>query len=136
MITLSYKQVSEQPFISALQKLNGAAVTIGLAMHLKAITSAIHKARVAMSTEYQNEIIEKYGKKDGNGKVIPHEGGIFDIEESLKEDFARAQEAFGQKTFDIPRERLKATQFPQTFAISTADLHNLEPILDSGPEAA
>jgi hypothetical protein len=57
-----------------------------------------------MGEGYKTEIMEKYAKRDENGKVMPSPDGnpnSFAFDESKQDEFVKAQEAYGSREVEL-----------------------------------
>lgn len=105
MILLKYSEISNFQFAQAIQKIASTPTHGNVASQIHKVTKALSKGRDRISKEYQDAIVETYGKKNEKGEIIRPDGepnGFEPIEEK-QEEFLKAQEDFGQKIaeFDV-----------------------------------
>lgn len=103
MVTLKYSEVSSFPFAQAMQKISSTPTHGAKASQIHRVTKQLDRLRKQISKEYQEELVNVYGKKDEEGKLIRPEGepNGFEPDETKQEEFVKAQEEFGNKTVEL-----------------------------------
>lgn len=103
MVVLKYSEISSFQFAQAMQKITSTPTHGQVASQIHKVAKHLNRAREQISKAYQTEIIEKFGKRDEQGKLIRPEGepNGFEPMEDKQEEFMAAQEAFGQNTIEL-----------------------------------
>lgn len=103
MVKLKYSELSSFGFAQAMQKIASTPTHGTKASQIHKISKQLTFARERISKEYQDQLVQTYGKKDENGKVIRPEGEPMGFEpiEEMAEEFATAQEKFGENVVEL-----------------------------------
>lgn len=103
MIKLKYSEISSFAFAQAVQKISSTPTHGQKASLIHKVTKQLGFIRENISKEYQADIVQVYGKKDAEGKIIRPAGepNGFEPVEETQEAFEKAQEAFGDRTAEL-----------------------------------
>lgn len=127
MIKIKYTELMNFQFSQAMQKIASAPVHGNVASQIHKVARQIDWARKRIMKEYQDEIVETFGKRDKDGKLIrpENEPNGFEPEETKVSELEAAQ-----KDFDAREIELKCSPFTiQLFGdikISAQDLQALK----------
>jgi hypothetical protein len=119
--------ISNPKFQEALIKLTEKEIPITLAFTLKGILKKV-KEELEKYNSLKKELVEKYSKKDENGKVLngKQEGSI-QLEEATVQDFWKNILELDAMDVEMPKIDIKA--FGNKLEISVIDLLLLEELL-------
>lgn len=131
MIRLKYSQVSNQNLAQAIQKLARSPMRMKTAYNVKRLVDKLQSARREIATEFERDILGEYAEKDENGKVKYTDGNP-SVPVEKEEAFFKAQEAFGEKTYTLDRDKLSARALMDDASVmfSPADLAALDAIVE------
>lgn len=127
MITMKYSELSSFQFAQAMQKISATPTHGEKASQIHRVAKALTKARDTISKEYQTQIVDVFGKRDAEGKIIRPDGepnGFEPIEEK-QDEFLKAQEDFGANVVEMKCEPFTIQTFSD-MKISAADLEALK----------
>lgn len=127
MVTMKYSEISSFQFAQAMQKISSTPTHGAKASAIHKIARALTRAREDISKEYQKQIVEVYGKRDADGKIVRPEGepNGFEPMEEKQEEFLKTQEEFGANTADLKCDPL-TLQMLEDIKISAQDLEALK----------
>lgn len=106
-IKLEFNTMSSFEFASLVQKLASSPTSNKSACAIARVVRELEKAQKLISETYQKEVVEVFGKKGEDGKVIRPEGdpnGYEPLEmemEKFDEKLAAALEVFGKHEFEV-----------------------------------
>lgn len=129
MLTMKYSEVMNFNFAQTMQVLTSARVHGNVASQIHKVTTQVDRARTRIIKEFQDEIVENFGKRDEEKKIIRPEGEPrgFEVDETKQDEFEKVQKAFDERTVE-----LKATPFTiqllGDIKISAQDLKALGPL--------
>lgn len=139
--TVKYKQITSPYFIDAMHFLTTQTFPVKVAYNIKKVADKLEAVKKKIALEYQNEIVEKFAKKnadgslahpkDADGKEITEQ---FDLDETQKDAMKAAVEAFGDKTVDIDRYKITIEELGNV-ELTASHLSALDPILTSMEDA-
>lgn len=135
MVKIKYVEVSGFQFSQAMQKISTTPTHGQKASLIHKLSRRLSEARNKVSKEYQEQIAEKFGKRDEVGKLIRPEGepgGFEPIEEQEKELIA-AQDAFGEQILELDLQPLTLDTLSD-FKISAQDLEALKGVYAGNSE--
>lgn len=109
MIKTTYREITKQPLVMALQKLSQVQFPPQVAYRIKKLLDKIQSAQNIASDEYWKQIAGKFGELDEKGNFIPEANPHgFKMKEGVSEpEFLAALEEFGKKSIEIDREPLQ-----------------------------
>lgn len=127
MVKLKYSELSSFGFAQAMQKITTTPTHGQKASVLHKLGKSLGFARERISKEYQAQLVETYGKRDDLGKIIRPEGEPLGFEpiEGKEEEFAKAQEAFGDNMIELDVRPL-TLEILSDMKISAQDLEALK----------
>lgn len=102
-VTMKYVNISNFEFAQAVQKIAQTPVTNKTACAIRRVTKELNLAREIISKDYQDKIVEVFGKRDEKGELIrpKDQPAGFDVDEAKQPEFLKAQEAFGENTVEL-----------------------------------
>lgn len=104
-IKLEFNAMSSFEFASMIQKLASSPTSNKNACAIARVVRELEKAQKLISDTYQTEVVEVFGKKGEDGKVIRPEddpNGYEPLEmEGYDEKLAAALEVFGKHEFEV-----------------------------------
>lgn len=124
---LTYMEISNFDFQKAMQKMESAPTDGFTAYRIGKISAALKNARKKITDEYKNEIVEKYAKRDADGKY--DENNFVPNEETLA-DFQQAQDDFGKREIFIDRHPFTIADI-KDIKLSSAEMTALGNAFDS-----
>ena len=139
-VTMKYKTISEEEFAIAMHKVCQTPVGNQAACAIRRVSKALNKARDLIAKEYTDEIVEKFGAKDANGKIIIPKGSMFTVDETKRDEFNKAQDEFGKKEVILECGPLTSTELSD-IKLSGRDLEVMGELFSetptgrSGPQA-
>lgn len=127
---MQYEKLVNRDFVGAMQKLHRANVPGKLAFKIKRLGDALEEKRKKIVSEYQTELAEKFAARDEKGQIKRPEGdpANFDIDETKREDFLKAQQTFMTREFTLDIPPLKSMDLEQLSEITAVELKVLEPV--------
>lgn len=127
MVTMKYSEISSFQFAQAVQKISSTPTHGQKASVIHKVTKALGIARETITKEYQKQIVDVYGKKDEDGKIVRPEGepNGFEPVEDKEAEFLKAQEAFGENTAEMKCDPF-TLQVLEDIKISAQDLEALK----------
>lgn len=128
MVTLKYSEISNFNFAQAMEKISSTPVHGQIASQIHKVTKELNKVRQIVTKEYQDTLVEKYGKRDTENKIIRPDGEPFgfDCIEGKEEEFKSAQDAFGDNTININVQPFTVQMFGEAIKVSAKDLEFLK----------
>ena len=134
MIEIRYSDLSHIAFNEAFGIIEGTKTDGFTARKIRKMKEAIKRARDQIAKDWQDEVVEKFAKRDesGNIKVEPiselNPMG-FVLDETKKDEFQKFYETFGERKAQIDRLPLNMVDL-KDMRISARDEEILAPILD------
>ncbi len=103
MVKLKYSDISNYQFSQAIQKIAATPLHGNAKSVVHKTVKALQFARDKLSKQYAAEIIEVFGKRGEDGKLVRPEGepNGFEPDESKEKEFMDAQEAFGKNVTEL-----------------------------------
>jgi hypothetical protein len=135
MITMTYSQINNQQFLSAVSHLCNAKLPTKVAYQVKKIADEVMRARKTIANEYMETIVKPYSEKnpDGSIKFETDSNGVPDpsmimISDDKKKDFEIRVDGFGEKELKIDRDKIFLESL-SNIDVSATMLSALEPII-------
>lgn len=127
MPVLNYATISGQKFQMTLQKLYNTPTNNKSAGKIGHIVKLVQDALNKMRQDFQSEIVEKFAKRDAEGKIVRPDGEPlgFDLDETKKDEFNKAQENFGKTEVTIDWNPLNPEDMVD-MKLSASELTSLE----------
>lgn len=101
MIKLTYDQIVDHDFKSAVHKMATTPTNNRAASRIAKVTKPIVKAVDQIEKEFTSELVDTYAEKDEKGKPKRKPNGSFVIPEEKAEEFKTAQADFGKREVEI-----------------------------------
>lgn len=121
---MKYSEVSNMNFSQALQKIAAAPTHGGLASAIHKTLRTITQVQEDIRKDYRKDLMEVYGKRDADGKLVLNPQGDIDPDESREEEYELAAKEFSQKTVSMPVQAF-TPQMIENVRISPQDLQML-----------
>lgn len=136
-VSVKYGSVkNSQTFAQAMGKLMNIPLDQKTAYRLKRIRDGITSKIDTIRKEFREEVIEKYGKRGEDGKLVsnPMNPDAFEPDETKFQEFLDADKAFAEKTFKLDWYQIPGFRFDgQLFTAN--EMGALEGIIDWEQEA-
>lgn len=102
-IMLSYKTIGGFEFSQLMAKLNNTNTDNRKASHIYQVAKRVKAGSQKITDEYKTEIMEKFGKKGADGKVVSDQNanGGFQMDEAVGEDFNKAFKEFEDRQIEV-----------------------------------
>lgn len=100
-VVMTYNEIGSFEMANLMGKLENTPTHNENARRIHKVTKSYRAFVAQMQKAYKTDIMEKYGKKDDKGVLIPasqDNPNGFDIIEGKEEEFKKEQEAFGSNT--------------------------------------
>ena len=123
---MTYAAMSSMELQKAMNKLENAPVHGFKAYAIRKLSNAMKVGRQQIAQEYKDQIIDKYAKKDADGK---YDVNNFVPDEALMEDFQQVQDQFSNREFFIDRHPLNISDI-QDIKISASEMEALGAAFD------
>lgn len=130
MIKLTLKHLIDNDFTTDLQEVTNLKLPRKLAYSLSKIYYEVQKLGKKELPNFDKkrvELLKKYSDKDEKNEPVT-KNGKFQLNEENQQLFTDEIEKLQEKEFEINREPVDVTAFPQD-AFSGAMLHSLQPIM-------
>ncbi len=135
-VEMKYEDVMSYAFAQTLTKIVQTPMKIQAAKHVKLVAKLVEKLRKQIQDEFQKEIVDVYAIKNDEGKIVrpEHDPLGFDVTAEKKEEFTKAQTAFGEKIATIQAPPL-TVQTLQEVKITGSELESLKEMFyeEEGP---
>lgn len=111
---------------AALRKLSSAQVPLRVAFKLKGLQAKVDEELKKFDTVRQ-EALEKFGKKDADGKVVVKPDGTVEFEGDSLKEFAAQLNELGQTDIEVPT--IKVDEIGDKVVLSADELMLLEGVV-------
>lgn len=133
MLHLTWKLLSQPDALSALGKLAGSnAMGFRSSYHIGKIAASC-RSQMRMAHEKDMEILNKWAKKDKDGKLVPPVGDEYHFEEGDKPKYEAEVAALADTAFSVKAEKIPAVNIPEKL-LTGPEIVAIEEILE-GVEA-
>lgn len=114
MIKLTYKQLSNYQFQTAMQKIAATPTNNRAASRIRHVIKATQVLIEKMGENFKKDVLENYATKDEKGNVKYDTQGNPEIDTTKAEEFSKDQEEFGKREAFIDREALTSEDLQDT----------------------
>jgi hypothetical protein len=123
-VVKNYDEVGTNDMAMLISKLEHTSTDNKSAAQIYQITKRYHAAVKQIRADYQKEVIDVYAKKNESGKIIPSTTNPngFDIIEGKEEEFTKAAEDFGKKTYTFKGEEPRPHAFKRLTPTTLVDV--------------
>ena len=119
-------RLTDARFHSALRKLTSAPLPLRVAFKLKGITAKVD-AELKKFEECRQGALEKFGKRDSEGKIATREDGTVEFEADQLNAFADELNDLGQEEIDLGS--IKMDELGDKVELTVAELSLLDGIV-------
>lgn len=136
IVTMKYADISNFEFAQAIQKIAQTPLDNKTACAIRRVTKQLNVVREKISKEYQEKIVDLYGKRDEKGTIVRPENNPagFDVVEGKEDEFVKAQEEFGKTAADLLTSPLTPDML-KDIKLSARELEMLQNLFDDGEAA-